>query len=205
MIGRHKLTLSMVLVVGACSGSPSAPPQADQQAKQFAPPRPSQGALYVYRAGVMGALRPLDVSLAGGASAQLAYNTFIRVEGPPGPIDIACKVGDNDDERPSSNPGRRDALRRGLDECRAVDAELRRRRGTTRSGPVGRPCLAPRRPAVTIPRYMNVPSGSPLKMMRPTVSKCASRDWICCDSVWMSRNRRSNGVPRKIAEVPAAL
>ena len=40
---------------------------------------------------------------------------------------------------------------------------------------------------------------------RPTVSKCASRDWICCDSVWMSRKRRSNGVPRKIAEVPAAL
>ena len=43
----------------------------------------------------MGAMRPLDVSLAGGASAQLGYNTFIRVEGPPGPIDIACKVGDN--------------------------------------------------------------------------------------------------------------
>jgi len=39
-------------------------------------------------------MRPLDVSLAGGASAQLGYNTFIRVEGPPGPIDIACKVGD---------------------------------------------------------------------------------------------------------------
>ncbi len=43
----------------------------------------------------MGALRPLDVSLAGGASAQMGYNTFIRLEGPPGPVDIACKVGDS--------------------------------------------------------------------------------------------------------------
>jgi formylmethanofuran dehydrogenase subunit C len=42
----------------------------------------------------MGMMRPLDVSLAGGASAQLGYNTFILVEGPPGQIDIACKIGD---------------------------------------------------------------------------------------------------------------
>ena len=48
-------------------------------------------------------------------------------------------------------------------------------------------------------------SGSPFSMTLPTVSKCASRDWICCDRVWMSRKRRSNGVPRKIADVPAAL
>ena len=43
----------------------------------------------------MGMLRPLDVSLAGGASAQLGYNTFILVEGPPGQIDIACNIGGN--------------------------------------------------------------------------------------------------------------
>jgi hypothetical protein len=85
----------MILAIGACAGSPSAPPQADQEAKRFDPPAPSKGALYVYRSGLMGAMRPLDVSLAGGASAQLGYNTFIRVDGPPGPIDIACKVADN--------------------------------------------------------------------------------------------------------------
>jgi hypothetical protein len=84
-----------MILAGACAGSPSAPPQADQQAKQFDPPAPAKGALYVYRSGLMGAMRPLDVSLAGGAAAQLGYNTFIRIEGPPGPIDIACKVGDN--------------------------------------------------------------------------------------------------------------
>jgi hypothetical protein len=91
----RSLLLSMLFVVGACSGSPSAPPQADQEAKRFDQPAPDKGALYVYRSGLMGALRPLDVSLAGGASAQLGYNTFIRIEGPPGQIDIACKVGDN--------------------------------------------------------------------------------------------------------------
>lgn len=95
MVRRLSWALSALLLAGACAGSPSAPPQADQQAKRFDPPAPSKGALYVYRSGLMGAMRPLDVSLAGGASAQLGYNTFIRVEGPPGPIDIACKVGGN--------------------------------------------------------------------------------------------------------------
>ena len=85
----------LLLLLGACAGSPSAPPQADQEAKSFEPPPPDRGALYVYRSGLMGMMRPLDVSLAGGASAQLGYNTFIRVEGPPGQIDIACKVGDS--------------------------------------------------------------------------------------------------------------
>ena len=87
--------MSLMLAVAACAGSPSAPAPADQEAKRFDPPPPGKGALYVYRSGLMGALRPLDVSLAGGASAQLGYNTFIRVEGPPGPIDIACKIAGN--------------------------------------------------------------------------------------------------------------
>lgn len=95
MVGRLSLVVTLMLVVGACAGSPSAPAPADREAKRFDPPEAGKAALYVYRSGLMGALRPLDVSLAGGASAQLGYNTFIRVEGPPGPIDIACKIADN--------------------------------------------------------------------------------------------------------------
>jgi hypothetical protein len=83
------------LLAGACAGSPSAPPQADQEAKRFEQPAPDKGALYVYRSGLFGMMRPLDVSLAGGATAQLGYNTFIRLEGPAGPVEIACKVGDS--------------------------------------------------------------------------------------------------------------
>jgi hypothetical protein len=95
MVRCASLSLCVLVVVGACAGSPSAPSVADQEAKRFEAPAPAKGALYVYRAGLMGAMRPLDVSLAGGASARLGYNTFIRVEGPPGPVDIACKVGDS--------------------------------------------------------------------------------------------------------------
>ena len=94
MVRGVALSVSVLLVVGACAGSPSAPPQADQQAKRFDQPAPDKGAVYVYRSGVLGMLVPIDVNLAGGASAQLGYNTFIRVEGPPGQVDIACKVGD---------------------------------------------------------------------------------------------------------------
>ena len=88
-------SLSVLLLAGACAGSPSAPQQADQEAKRFDRPAPDKGALYVYRSGLLGMMRPLDINLAGGAQAQLGYNTFIRLEGPPGPIDIGCKVGDN--------------------------------------------------------------------------------------------------------------
>lgn len=95
MLRRLSLPLSLLLAVAACAGSPSAPSQSDQDAKRFDPPPPSRGALYVYRSGIMGAMRPVDVSLAGGPSAQLGYKTFIRVDGAPGQIDIACKVGDN--------------------------------------------------------------------------------------------------------------
>ena len=92
---RLSLPLSLLLAVTACAGSPSAPSQADQEAKRFDPPPPTRGALYVYRSGLMGAMRPVDVSLTGRPSAQLGYNTFIRIDGPPGQVDIACKVGDN--------------------------------------------------------------------------------------------------------------
>lgn len=94
MVRRLSLPVPILLMAGACAGSPSAPPQADQQAKQFDRPAPDKGAVYVYRSGLLGMMRPIDVSLAGGAQAQLGYNTFIRVEGPPGPVDIGCKVGD---------------------------------------------------------------------------------------------------------------
>ena len=91
---RLGLPLFLLLLLGACAGSPSAPPQADQEAKRFEPPAPGKGALYVYRSGLLGMLRPIDVGLVGGSSAQLGYNTFIRVEGPPGPVEVGCQVGD---------------------------------------------------------------------------------------------------------------
>ncbi|MBV8413002.1 MAG: hypothetical protein JOY64_35645 [Alphaproteobacteria bacterium] len=85
----------LLLAAAACGASPTAPQQADQEAKQFAQPAPDKGALYVYRSpGFFGAAQALDIGIAGGASAALAPNTYIRIEGPPGPVEVDCKVRD---------------------------------------------------------------------------------------------------------------
>ena len=86
--------LPLFALLSACGGSPSAPSQADQTAKQFPPPAPDKGALYVYRASWLGAARPVEVALVGGATVHLLPNTFVRLEGPPGPVEVDCKVGD---------------------------------------------------------------------------------------------------------------
>ena len=87
------LLLPLPLLLAGCGASPSAPQQADLEAKQFPVPAPDKGALYVYRSGWYGGAVALDVGLVGGATAQLAPNTYIRIEGPPGPVEVDCKVG----------------------------------------------------------------------------------------------------------------
>lgn len=94
MIGKG-VALAMFLALGACATVPLADPQADQIGKQFEPPAQDSGALYVYRSGWFGLAKSVGVSLAGGAHAELAPNTYFRVEGPPGPIDVHCVI-DND-------------------------------------------------------------------------------------------------------------
>ncbi len=91
---RGSLTLPLLLAAAACANVPLADRQQDAEAKRFERPARDSGALYVYRSGVMGFARPIDVSIAGGASAELATNTYLRLEGPPGPVDLACRVGD---------------------------------------------------------------------------------------------------------------
>ena len=90
----RKALLAAVLLIAGCAQVPMADPQADQMGRAFPPPEPGKGALYVYRSGIMGVARPIDVAIVGGATAQLATNTYLRLEGPPGPIEIDCRVGD---------------------------------------------------------------------------------------------------------------
>ena len=89
-----KALIAVVLLAAGCAQVPMANPQADQMAKAFPSPEPGKGALYVYRSGVMGFARPIGVAIVGGANAQLATGTYLRLEGPPGPVEIDCKVGD---------------------------------------------------------------------------------------------------------------
>jgi len=91
----RKALIAVALLLPGCAQVPMADLQADQMAKAFPPPEPGKGALYVYRTGLMGIARPIDVQIVGGRTAQLASNTFLRLEGPPGPIEVDCKVGDN--------------------------------------------------------------------------------------------------------------
>ena len=99
MIRGKSLSLSLLFVLGACANVPMAPPQADQDAKRFDQPAPDKGALYIYRPGVMGFAKPIDVAIVGGATAQLNSHTFLRLEGPPGPVEIDCRVGSNNAAR----------------------------------------------------------------------------------------------------------
>ncbi len=90
-IGR---TLPLLMLAAACANVPLADSQQDAEAKRFVQPGQDSGALYVYRSGLMGVARPIDVSIAGGVNAELASNTYLRLEGPPGPVDLSCRIGD---------------------------------------------------------------------------------------------------------------
>ena len=91
---RRALSLSLFLGLGACASGQMASLQDDQEAKQFAPPAPDRGALYIYRHEMMGFVKPIEVRVAGGSTGTLPINTYMRLEGPPGPIEVDCKVGD---------------------------------------------------------------------------------------------------------------
>lgn len=91
---RTAVTIAALLAIAGCAQVPMADPQADQMAKAFPTPEPGRGALYVYRGGLMGFARPIDVQVVGGATASLMTNNYLRLEGPPGPIEVDCKVGD---------------------------------------------------------------------------------------------------------------
>jgi hypothetical protein len=69
--------------------------QQDAEGKRFDRPAAGGGALYIYRSELMGFARPINISIAGGVSAGLGARTYLRLEGPPGPVDISCRVGDH--------------------------------------------------------------------------------------------------------------
>jgi len=91
---RNGFTLMLLLTLGACASVPMADPQADQQAKLFERPDTERGAVYIYRRGWFGIARPLDVGIVNGVNAKLARNTYVRIDGPPGQIEVGCAAGD---------------------------------------------------------------------------------------------------------------
>jgi hypothetical protein len=92
---RASVPLALLLAATACANVPMADSQQDSAGKRFDAPAGGDGALYIYRSELMGFARPINISIAGGASAGLGSRTYLRLEGPPGPVDISCRVGDH--------------------------------------------------------------------------------------------------------------
>jgi hypothetical protein len=91
---RNGLAFTLLLTLGACANVPMADQQADLAGKQFERPDGERGAVYIYRSGLFGVARPLDVGITNGVTAKLASSTYLRVDGPPGPIEVGCAAGD---------------------------------------------------------------------------------------------------------------
>lgn len=87
-------SIALALAVTACTSVPLAPREADAAAKRFEPPAPGRGALYIVRDGYMlsdevGVLvdrRPVGI---------LAYDTYLRLELPPGQHDVRAENIEN--------------------------------------------------------------------------------------------------------------
>ena len=84
----------LLLAAGACAAVPMATPQEDSLGKRFEAPPQDKGALYIYREGLMGALAPVNVTIGSGAGSDLnlalAPDTWVRLEGDPGPLEVRC-------------------------------------------------------------------------------------------------------------------
>lgn len=91
---RHTLLLSLLLALGACADVPMATPREDAIGKRFEPPPSTRGALYVYRDGLLGAAKPVNVTIGNGGggalNVALGADTWVRLEGDPGPLDVRC-------------------------------------------------------------------------------------------------------------------
>lgn len=101
------LVLSLALGATACADVQMATPQEDQIGKRFEPPPPDKGAVYLYRQGLLGALAPVNVVVAsngGGLNVALGPDTWVRLEGDPGPLEVRC-VDDPAGQRIDVAPG----------------------------------------------------------------------------------------------------
>jgi len=84
--------------------------------KQFNPPPPDKGSLYIYRRGFMGATVAIPLTIAGQFQTQLAQSTWVWLEGAPASIDVKCT---------GSEGGAETAVNVGPGETRFVEVAFR--------------------------------------------------------------------------------
>ena len=87
---RPLLMLATLLALAGCATVPLESAQEEAKGKQFIPPPPDKGSLYIYRRGFMGAVVNIPIAIAGSMQTELAQNTWVWLQGAPGTIDIKC-------------------------------------------------------------------------------------------------------------------
>ena len=94
---RCLFVMALALLLPACASVPMATAYVDAVGKRFMPPPPGQGALYVYREGVLGAAVKMSVWEGHRTLGTLAHDTWLRVDLDPGQYVIRCTGGENGD------------------------------------------------------------------------------------------------------------
>ena len=93
MRARWTILAALALTLAACTDVPLAPRGLDETAKRFDPPPPGLGALYVVREGSF-VSAPVALLVDRRRIGALGYDTYFRLELPPG--DHAVRVQDLD-------------------------------------------------------------------------------------------------------------
>jgi hypothetical protein len=94
LLRRLLWSIVMVLAVASCTSVPLAPREADTAAKRFDPPAPGWAALYIVREGYM-ISDEVAVLVDQRPAGSLAYDSYLRLELPPGPHDVRAEDIEN--------------------------------------------------------------------------------------------------------------
>jgi hypothetical protein len=108
MGSRRLFAVLLPFVLIACAEVQMATPQEDQLGKRFDPPPSDKGAVYLFRQGLLGAVVPVRVVVqapGGALDVALAPDTWVRIEGEPGPLEIRCANDQNAGQRVDVRPG----------------------------------------------------------------------------------------------------
>ena len=87
-------SMAVALTVAACTSVPLAPREADAAAKRFEPPGPGRAALYIVREGYV-ISDEIAVMVDQRPVGTLAYDTYLRLELPPGQHDVRAESIEN--------------------------------------------------------------------------------------------------------------
>jgi len=87
-------SMAVALTIAACTSVPLASREADKAAKRFEPPAAGLGALYIVREGYM-ISDEIAVVVDQRRVGSLAYDTYLRLDLPPGQHDVRAENIEN--------------------------------------------------------------------------------------------------------------